>query len=450
MAGTDTKKNVLFVSLGCDKNRVDSEQMMGQLAADFRFTNDEEDADVIVINTCSFIREAVEESIETILSFAARRQEGLCEALIVTGCLPERYKEEILSEIPEIDAIVGAHCRHRIGEVIRDTLAGNKGAHLEAAPEVEHTGQPRILTTGGHFAFLKIADGCDRHCTYCTIPSIRGPYRSMPLEELVAEAEQLAAGGVKELILVAQDTARYGVDLYGEKKLPELLRHLCRIEDLAWIRILYVYPEEIDEELICVMREEPKICHYLDMPIQHCSDNVLKRMGRKTDKARLEEVIHALRKAIPDIALRTTLITGFPGETEEEHSELVQFIRDMAFDRLGVFAYSEEEGTPAARMPDQVEEDIKESRLDALMRIQQEISEEKHRAKIGESVQVFVEGYLPEDEVWVGRTYADAPDVDGLFFLKSHRNLMSGDLVRARITGATEYDWTGEELCGAE
>ena len=443
-------RQVLFISLGCDKNRVDSERMLGQLTCEgFEIVQEEEEADIIIVNTCCFIDSAKEESINTILDMAEYRREGRCRTLIVAGCMAERYKEEIFQEIPEVDAIVGTNSYDRIREAILEAEAGNRPSFM-APPETAISEEPpRVLTTGGFFAYLKIAEGCDRHCTYCVIPSLRGPYRSVPMEELLKEAASLAEQGVRELILVAQDTARYGEDLYGEKKLHVLLKKLCEIDGLAWIRILYVYPEEIYPELVAVMKDEPKICHYLDMPIQHSEDRILRRMGRKTTGESLRKTAAMLREEIPDITLRTTLITGFPGETEEEHEALMRFVKEMRFERLGVFTYSQEEGTPAASMPDQIPDEVKERRMEELLLAQQQISLENGEKRIGDTCTVFIEGYIPEDGVWVGRTAADTPDVDGMFFLESMEELHSGDLVRAVVSEAGEYDLFGY-LCPEE
>ena len=341
---------ILFVSLGCDKNLVDSETMLGILGGrGYTFTDDETEADVIVVNTCCFINDAKEESINTILQMAEYRKTGPCKALIVAGCLAQRYKEEITQEIEEVDAVLGTASYENIAEAIEKALGGQHPMIMDPLDVPVHTGK-RMLTTGGHYAYLKIAEGCDKHCTYCIIPKVRGAYRSVPMEELIDQARELAEQGVKELILVAQETTLYGVDLYGRKRLHELLRELCRIDGIHWIRIQYCYPEEIYEELIQVMKEEEKICHYLDLPIQHASDDILRRMGRRTTKAQLLAVVDHLREEIPDICLRTTLIAGFPGETQEEHEELMEFIDTCEFDRLGVFTYSPEEDTPAAVM----------------------------------------------------------------------------------------------------
>ena len=437
--------NILFVSLGCDKNLVDTEVMLGLLASRGHLMVDSEEiADVIVINTCCFIHDAKEESIQTILEMAEYKKAGSCKALIVTGCLAQRYKQEIIDEIEEVDAVLGTTSYDKIVEAIDEALAGHTSVEMtdiDALPLVE---SKRLVTTGGHFAYLKIAEGCDKHCTYCIIPKIRGNFRSVPIERLLKEAEDLVAQGVKEIILVAQETTLYGKDLYGEKSLHKLLRELCKISGLRWIRILYCYPEEITDELIQVIKEEDKICNYLDLPIQHASDGILKRMGRRTSKEQLVEIIGKLRKEIPDIAIRTTLITGFPGETQEQHEELMEFVDEMEFDRLGVFTYSPEEDTPAAVMPDQIPEDVKEDRQAELMELQQEIAFDLAEEMIGREVLVMIEGKVADENAYVGRTYKDAPNVDGLIFVESEEELMSGDFARVRITGALEYDLMGE------
>ncbi len=436
---------ILCVSLGCDKNLVDTERMLGLLSRDgYSFTDDEQEADIVVINTCCFIGDAKEESINTILEMAELKKTGKCRALIVAGCLAERYRQEVLEEIPEVDGIVGTTAYDEISRVLARVLGGETVSCFHDPDRLPETDAKRLLTTGGHYAFLKIAEGCDKHCTYCIIPSLRGGYRSVPMERLVQEAETLAEKGVRELILVAQETTLYGVDLCGKKMLPELLRRLAGIDGIHWIRIQYCYPEEITDELIEVIRREEKVCHYLDIPIQHASDRVLKRMGRKTSQSELREMIAKLRERIPDIALRTTLITGFPGETEEDHEELMAFIDDMEFERLGVFSYSAEEGTPAAEFPDQVPGEIKETRRKEAMELQQEIAFEKAEAMTGQVLEVMIEGKLADEAVYVGRTYMDAPDVDGYIFVNSGGPFMSGDFVRVRVTGAAEYDLIGE------
>ena len=437
--------NVLFISLGCDKNLVDSEVMIGLLAdRGYQMTDDETRADVIVINTCCFIHDAKEESIQTILEMAEYKKTGTLKALIVTGCLAQRYQEEILEEIPEVDEVLGTTSYDKIVEAIEEALEGRGGVRIEDIDALPLPDTKRLVTTGGHFAYLKIAEGCDKHCTYCIIPKIRGNYRSVPMERLVKEARDLAEDGVKELILVAQETTIYGTDLYGEKSLHRLLRELCKIDGIRWIRILYCYPEEIDNDLIQVMKEEPKICHYLDLPIQHASTEILRRMGRRTSREDLEEIIGKLRREIPDIAIRTTLITGFPGETKEQHEELMDFVDQMEFDRLGVFTYSPEEGTPAAGMEGQVPEEVKEDRQAELMELQQEIAFDLAEDMIGREVLVMIEGKVADENAYVGRTYKDAPNVDGLIFVNTDEELMSGDLARVKVTGAAEYDLIGE------
>lgn len=437
--------NILFISLGCDKNLVDSEQMLGLLTQKgFTMTNDETQADIIVINTCCFIHDAKEESIQNILEMAEYRKAGRCKALIVTGCLAQRYKQEIIDEIEEVDAVVGTTAYDEIFDVIEKTLNGQKELEIQDLDRLVQIDAKRVVTTGGHYAHLKIAEGCNKHCTYCIIPKIRGNYRSVPMENLLKEAQDLAEQGVKELILVAQETTLYGIDLYGKKSLHILLKKLCEIKGIRWIRVLYCYPEEIYDELIETIRDEKKICHYLDLPIQHASDRVLKKMGRRTSRAQLIEIIGKLRKEIPDIALRTTLISGFPGETQEDHEELMAFVDEMEFDRLGVFTYSQEEDTPAAMMDDQIDEEVKKDRQEELMELQQEVSLDKNEEKIGQSMIAMVEGYLSDENVYVARTYADTPGIDGYLFIDTAETLMSGDFVRVKITGALEYDLTGE------
>ena len=437
--------NILFISLGCDKNLVDSEVMLGLLdKKGYQIVDSEEDADIIVVNTCCFIHDAKEESIQTILEMAEYKKEGKLKALIVTGCLAQRYQQEIIDEIPEVDAVLGTTSYDHIVEAVEEALAGNGHVVLEDVDALPDVKEKRLVTTGGHYAYMKIAEGCDKHCTYCIIPKLRGNYRSVPMEKLLAEAKDLADQGVKELILVAQETTVYGKDLYGEKSLHKLLRELCKISGIQWIRILYCYPEEIYDELIQTIKEENKVCHYLDLPIQHASDAVLKRMGRRTSKAQLVEIIEKLRKEIPDISLRTTLITGFPGETQEQHEELKDFVDEMEFDRLGVFTYSPEEDTPAATMTEQIPEEVKEDRQAELMELQQEIAFDLAEDMVGREVLVMIEGKVADENAYVGRTYKDAPNVDGLIFINTDKELMSGDFARVRVTGALEYDLIGE------
>ena len=437
--------NILFISLGCDKNLVDSEVMLGLLdKKGYQIVDSEEGADIIVVNTCCFIHDAKEESIQTILEMAEYKKEGKLKALIVTGCLAQRYQQEIIDEIPEVDAVLGTTSYDHIVEAVEEALAGNGHVVLEDVDALPDVKEKRLVTTGGHYAYMKIAEGCDKHCTYCIIPKLRGNYRSVPMEKLLAEAKDLANQGVKELILVAQETTVYGKDLYGEKSLHKLLRELCKISGIQWIRILYCYPEEIYDELIQTIKEENKVCHYLDLPIQHASDAVLKRMGRRTSKAQLVEIIEKLRKEIPDISLRTTLITGFPGETQEQHEELKDFVDEMEFDRLGVFTYSPEEDTPAATMTEQIPEEVKEDRQAELMELQQEIAFDLAEDMVGREVLVMIEGKVADENAYVGRTYKDAPNVDGLIFINTDEELMSGDFARVRVTGALEYDLIGE------
>ena len=438
---------ILFISLGCDKNLVDTEVMLGLLASrGYEMTDDETQADIIVINTCCFIHDAKEESIQNILEMAEYKKSGQAKALIVTGCLAQRYRQEILDEIPEVDEVLGTTAYDKILDAVDAALAGKQEVMLSDIDALPLPETKRLVTTGGHFAYLKIAEGCDKHCTYCIIPKIRGDFRSVPMERLVKEAKELAEQGVKELILVAQETTLYGKDLYGEKALHVLLRELAKISGIRWIRILYCYPEEITDELIRVMKEEPKVCHYLDLPIQHANDEILKRMGRRTSRQQLIDIIGKLRREIPDICLRTTLITGFPGETKEQHEELMDFVDEMEFDRLGVFTYSPEEDTPAALMPDQIDEEVKEERQAELMELQQDIAFDNAQDMVGREVLVMVEGKVADENAYVGRTYRDAPNVDGLIFINTDEELLSGDFARVKVTGAVDYDLIGELL----
>lgn len=438
---------ILFISLGCDKNLVDTEMMLGQLSEEgFTFTDDETQAEVIVVNTCCFINDAKEESINTILEMAELKKQGTLKALVVTGCLAQRYKEEIQTEIPEVDCILGTTAIDQIVEAVKEVLDGQQVGlkHVEDINRKPVYGKKRIMTTGGHYAYMKIAEGCDKHCTYCIIPKIRGNFRSVPMEALIEEAKGLVEQGVKEIILVAQETTLYGQDLYGRKALPELLDKLNEIPGLYWIRILYCYPEEVTDELIDAIKRNKKVCHYLDIPIQHGSDAVLKRMGRRTNEEQLRDIVKKLRDEIPDICLRTTLISGFPGETEEDHEAVMHFVDDLEFDRLGVFTYSPEEDTPAAMMADQIEEEVKEDRRAEIMELQQEIAYEKADAMIGQKVMVMIEGKVADENAYVGRSYKDAPNVDGYVFVNTSLNLMTGDFVPVIITGSYEYDLIGE------
>ena len=436
---------ILFISLGCDKNLVDSEKMIGILVErGYSITDDEEEADAVVVNTCCFINDAKEESINTLLEMAELRKNGSIKALVAAGCLAQRYKDEIQKEIPEVDAVIGTTAADAVIEALEKALLGEGGRYLYDINRMPDFGGRRIVTTGGHYAYLKIAEGCDKRCTYCIIPKVRGSYRSIPMEELIKEAETLAEQGVRELILVAQETTVYGVDIYGRKALSELLHKLCEIEGLHWIRLLYCYPEEITDELINTIKSEEKICSYLDIPIQHASDRILKLMGRRTDKKELTEIVAKLRREIPDICLRTTLITGFPSETDEEHEELMAFVDEIEFDRLGVFTYSPEEDTPAALFDGQIDEQVKQKRQSELMELQQEIAFDNAEKMAGRTLEVMIEGSIPEDNVYVARCYKDAPNVDGLVFVKSDRELMTGDFASVRITGSYEYDLMGD------
>lgn len=437
--------NILFVSLGCDKNLVDSEVMLHLLKEQgYDITNEEEEADAAVVNTCCFIHDAKEESINTILELANLKQTARLKALIVTGCLAQRYRSEIQEEIPEVDAILGTANFDDIVAVVGEALAGKKTVCSRDLQYLPKGMTDRLVTTGTAMAYLKIAEGCSKYCTYCIIPYLRGHYRSIPMEEILETAGKLAAAGYKELVLVAQETTLYGKDLYGEKRLPQLLEALSRIDGIRWLRLLYCYPEEITDELIQTMAENPKICHYIDMPIQHSEDEILKAMGRHTNHEQILDVIRRLRTAMPDIVLRTTLITGFPGETKEQHEALLQFVDEMEFERLGVFPYSAEEGTKAAELPNQVDEAVKEQWKQEIMLLQQEVSYDNNQNMIGRLLEVLVEGYLYEENVYIGRSYREAPDVDGYIFVSSAEEIISGDMVMVRITDANEYDLIGE------
>jgi len=444
--------NIYFISLGCDKNLVDSENMLGILHDNgYLITNDEKEADIIIINTCCFIHDAKEESITTILEMAEYKKSGDLKALIVTGCLAQRYKDEILNEIPEVDALLGTSSFAEILQVIEGLTDGKRHTHFEDLDSLPKLTSKRMLTSGSYSAYLKIAEGCDKHCTYCIIPQVRGNFRSVPMEELLSEAAYLAEQGVKELILVAQETTLYGKDLYGEKSLSKLLTGICKIDGIEWIRILYCYPEEITDELIETMKNEPKICHYLDIPIQHASDRILKLMGRRTNKNDLIQIITKLRNSIPDIVLRTTLITGFPTETEEEHKELMDFVKEMQFERLGVFTYSKEDDTPAATLKPQILAKVKKQRQKEIMKLQQSVVFAFTNQLAGNSYEVLIEGKIADEEqVYIGRTYMDSPQVDGFIFLTSERELMSGDIVKAKVTGAKGYDLVGELIIDEE
>ncbi|MBR3634932.1 MAG: 30S ribosomal protein S12 methylthiotransferase RimO [Lachnospiraceae bacterium] len=440
---------ILFISLGCDKNTVDSEMMLGILSSrGYEITDSDEDADAAVINTCCFIGDAKQESIDNILQMVDLKEKGRLKAVVVTGCLGQRYTEDIHKEIPQVDAILGISGWDEIADCLDTILKRNEKA-IDIIKDIQSPalcGYDRLLTTGGHFAYLKIAEGCNKRCTYCVIPYVRGNYRSIPMETLLDEAKRLADRGVKELILVAQETTLYGVDIYGEKTLPKLLNRLSQIEGIRWIRLLYCYPEEITDELIDTIKNEPKVCHYLDIPIQHASDRVLKSMARKTTRAEITERIAKLREEIPDIALRTTMITGFPGETSSDHKQMLEFVEEIGFDRLGVFTYSREEGTKAADMKGQLPEIIKRRRRDRVMKLQQKITFEKNESMTGSIVDVMIEGRLVEDNVYVGRTYRDAPGVDGEVFVECDRELMSGDFIKVKVISSKQYDLVGEVI----
>lgn len=438
--------NVLMVSLGCDKNLCDSEAMLGLLKAEgYNITNEEAEADVVIINTCSFIHDAMEESINTILEMARLKENGL-RYLIVAGCLAQRFKDEITKEIPEIDACLGIGSIDRIVDVIReledaDLHVIQKYDDINRLPRID---ADKVITSGTFMGYLKIAEGCNKHCTYCVIPKIRGNFRSVPKEQLIKEASYMAEQGIKELVLVAQECTSYGVDLYGKKVLHELIHELGLIDGIEWIRVLYCYPEEITDELIDAFANEPKLLHYIDMPLQHCEDKILARMGRKTDKESIKNVIARLRSNVPDMAIRTTFITGFPGETRKEHEAVLEFIDEIEFDRLGVFTYSKEEGTPAAGFENQVDEETALLWKNEIMELQQEISLDKHIEFVGKIMKVIVEGYIPEEDVYVGRTYRDAAGIDGFVYIHCDYELISGDIVDVRITEAAPYDLIGE------
>lgn len=436
---------IMFISLGCDKNLVDTEMMLGMLAEKgYQFTDDEQEAEIVVVNTCCFIGDAKEESINTLIEIGQLKETANVKMLIAAGCLAQRYRKEIREQIPEVDVIIGTMAIDKIVEAVEEYQTKQYTTFMEDIDRTPVSGKKRVVTTGGHYAYMKIAEGCDKRCSYCIIPKVRGSYRSIPMETLLKEANTLVEQGVKELILVAQETTLYGTDLYGKKSLPELLRKLSEIRGLYWIRILYCYPEEITEELIDTIAELPKVCHYLDIPIQHASDKILKRMGRRTNQQQLKDKIAMIRSKIPDMCLRTTLITGFPGESQEDHEQSMAFVDEMEFDRLGVFTYSAEEDTPAAGFPDQIEEEVKKDRQADIMELQQEIAFEKAEGMTGQDVLVMIEGKVADENAYVGRTYKDAPNVDGLVFVNTDRELMTGDFVPVHITGSYEYDLIGE------
>ncbi len=435
---------ILFVSLGCDKNLVDSEVMLGLLQEKgYSITNEEKEADVAVINTCCFIHDAKEESIESIIEMGRLKQTGKLKALVITGCLAERYKEEIRNELPEVDAVLGTTSTESIVEAVEEVLSGKRYEHFEDIHYLPPSHEKRVITSGTHMGYLKIAEGCDKRCTYCIIPKVRGRFRSIPMEDLIAQTRYLVSCGISEVCLVAQETTLYGMDIYGEKKLPELLAKLSEIEDLKWIRLLYCYPEEITEELIAEIRDNPKVCHYIDMPLQHCENTILRRMGRRTTKEDITKTITHIREEVPDIAIRTSLIAGFPGETEADHEALLSFINEMEFNRLGVFTYSPEENTPAAGFEDQVPEAVRERWRDEIMALQQEVSYDFNSAMVGKTLEVIVEGYLYKEQMYMCRTYMDAPDIDGYIFVASDEELLSGDYIHVTVTDFNEYDLIG-------
>lgn len=437
---------ILFVSLGCDKNLVDSEVMLGLLEEKgYAITNEEKEADVVIINTCCFIHDAKEESIENIIEMGRLKQTGKVKALIITGCLAERYKDEIRKELPEVDAILGTSSTESIVEAVETVLEGKRYEHFDDINYLAPSHEKRAITSGTYMGYLKIAEGCNKHCTYCIIPKVRGTYRSVPMEDLIAQANYLVSNGITEICLVAQETTLYGIDLYGKKKLPELLRKLSEIKDLVWIRLLYCYPEEITEELILEIRDNPKVCHYIDMPLQHSENHILQRMGRKTTKEEIKKTIAHIREEIPDIVLRTSLITGFPGETEEEHEKMLSFIDETEFNRLGVFTYSPEEDTPAAEFDGQISEDVKIKWKDEIMGLQQEISYDLNATMVGKTLKVVVEGYLYQEQMYLCRSYMDAPEIDGYVFVSSQEELLSGDFIHVTITDFNEYDLIGEQ-----
>ena len=441
----DNYMNICMISLGCDKNLVDSEMMLGFTAKHgYTYTDDTNAADIIIVNTCCFILDAKEESIDAILEMSKLKKDGNLKCLIVTGCMAQRYKNEIIDEIPEVDAVVGTASYDHICDIIEEALSGKKEFVFEELSRLPAASPKRMVSTGGWYAYLKIAEGCDKHCTYCIIPSLRGRYRSYPEEILLKQARELSDAGVKELILVAQETTVYGKDIDGKKHLPTLLKKLCAIDGIEWIRILYCYPEEITDELIDTIASEDKICNYLDIPVQSGSDYILKKMGRLTNVAELTQNISKLRAKIPDIILRTTLISGFPGESNEHFNETLDFVKRMKFERLGVFPYSAEEGTVAATLPEQVDEGVKQDRRDAIMSLQQGISSDFLKKQVGKTLRVLIEGKIADEDAYIGRSYMDAPGVDGCIFVQYSGELLSGDFVDVKITGSSEYDLIGE------
>ncbi len=435
-----------MISLGCPKNQVDAEIMLSTLCdAGFEFVGDVEQADVVIINTCGFINDAKQEAIDTILSVAELKNSGIIKGIVVTGCLAQRYQKEIADEIPEIDACIGIGANGNIADICKRVLAKEKVLSFPSRYELSIDGD-RIITTPSHWAYLKIAEGCSNCCTYCAIPRIRGRYRSRTMESIISEAEGLAESGVKEIVVVAQDTTRYGLDLYGELKLPELLRKLCRIDGIEWIRILYCYPECMTDELIDTIASEEKICNYIDLPLQHADTEILKAMSRRSDGEGLVTIINKIRDKIPDVVIRTTFITGFPGETEENFERLSEFVSDMRFDRLGCFAYSPEEDTPAAEMDNQLEDEVKNHRAELIMEKQYYIFEEKQQSRIGDIMKVIVDGFDEENCFYFGRTYMDAPEMDVSVILSSENELFEGEFVMAKIIGVDDCDLVAEVI----
>ena len=447
---------IMLVSLGCDKNTADSSKMLGILShRGYELTSEIEEADVAVVNTCCFIQSATEESIDKVFELASYKESGL-KYLIVAGCMAERFKDEIAKDIPEVDAFIGTGSLEKIADVIAELEKADRDEGEESSDAImcfdgedtafaaEGVERYHVITERPYSEYLKIADGCDKRCTYCAIPNFKGKYKSVPMELIVKEAEKLAADGVKELILVAQETTCYGIDIYGEKRLHILLRKLSEVDGIEWIRLLYCYPEEIYDELIDEMAENSKVLKYIDMPVQHTETEVLRRMGRRIDKEGIYSVVKRLRDKMPDIAIRTTLIAGFPGETEEQHKACLEALDELEFDRVGVFNYSREDGTAAADFPDQIDDEVKDRYSREIMELSAEVSEDKNSEFVGRDMDVIIEGYLPDEDIYAARSYRDAPDVDGLVYLKSETELMSGSVRRVKVTGYDTYDLTAE------
>ena len=437
---------IAMIGLGCPKNQVDAEMMLSALIeAGFEITGDTEEADLVIINTCGFINDAKEEAIDNILGACELKKDGIIKGVVVTGCLSERYREEIMKEIPEVDACVGIGANCKIAEICKSVLSGNKVCEFPSKYDLPLEGG-RVITTPTHYAYLKIAEGCSNNCTYCAIPKIRGKFRSRSMENIVLEAEELAKQGVKELIVVAQDTTKYGVDIYGEPKLNELVSEIAKIDGIEWIRLLYCYPESMTDELIDVIANEDKVCKYIDLPLQHCNGNVLKRMNRKGDREYLLSLIGKMREKIPGLVLRTTFITGFPGETEEQFTELCEFINEAKFDRLGCFAYSPEDDTPAAKLKDQIDTEIKNKRAEIVMNEQMLIMEEKQKEKIGAEYDVMVDYFDEDNLLYMGRTYMDAPEIDTSVIISSEEELTQGQIVKCKVIGFDDFDMVAEVM----